>query len=243
MKKTFFVLLLLVSMYFPLKAQESPCKNSAYILEKSVAWHDPSGHWDQFQAKLYIQEPRPQNPPRYSIVTFDNASAAFELLRNRDQYLCTYQVSADGKPNILLDGQENFSADLVEKYRLVPQRSLDYKNFYSFMYGLPMSFIDKYKTLENAQTTVFNGQAALVVETELKEAMISKHWRLFFHLENYKFLGIEILDMEKPGEGERIVFDGSIHLQGMRLPRMHHWYELKTYEYSGSDIIVKEMKE
>lgn len=37
--------------------------------------------------------------------------------------------------------------------------------------------------------------------------------------------------------------DGSISVNGMKLPRMRHWYTNDGDTYLGSDIIVKELKE
>lgn len=51
-------------------------------------------------------------------------------------------------------------------------------------------------------------------------------------------LGVVIFHPDK-AEGERLLFDGEVNYQGVRLPIMRHWYELDTGTYSGSDIIVK----
>lgn len=53
--------------------------------------------------------------------------------------------------------------------------------------------------------------------------------------------GIEIIFTDKPNKGERIYFDEHIIINGIKIPRIRHWHELKDDTYSGTDIIIKEL--
>ena len=65
---------------------------------------------------------------------------------------------------------------------------------------------------------------------------------MFFAQKDFKILGIEMFFPENPNKGERLIFEGEFETNGIKIPRMKHWYELNNV-YSGSDIIISELKE
>ncbi|MEM6696903.1 MAG: DUF6503 family protein [Bacteroidota bacterium] len=219
------------------------CKNSAYLLEKSKKYHDPNESWSQLDWKFYIQEPRLQNPARYSMVSLNNESGEFELLRNREQSISTHKIDAAGNAEVVLDGRKDFSQQLQEKYRLNATRNQGYRKFYQMMYGLPMSLTDDLVAkVKAAETATFNQQEAYKIQIQLKEAMIGLYWRIFLSTENHKVIGLEIAKEENATTGERLYFDGEFNYKGIQIPRIRHWYDLETEAYSGSDIILKELE-
>lgn len=216
------------------------CKNSAYLLEQSKKYHDPSENWGQLTWKFYIQEPRLQNPTRYSMVSLNNGNGTFELLRNREQSVSAHKIDAAGNAEVLLDGEKEFSKELQEKYRLNAARNQGYRKFYQMMYGLPMSLTDDLVTeMKDAEIVTFNQQEAYKIQIQLKEAMIGQYWRVFLSTENHKMIGLEIVKAENDEAGERLHFDGNFNYKGVQIPRMRHWYDLETDAYSGSDIILR----
>jgi len=233
--------LFLLFTFFILNSYTNNCKNSTYLLEQSKKYHDPSGNWNQLDWKLHIQEPRLQNPARYSRISLNNDNGAFELLRNREQSISSHKIDADGNAEVLLDGSKDFSKELAEEYRLDASRNQGYREFYQMMYGLPMSLTDDLVAeMKAAETVTFNQQEAYKIQIKLKEAMIGQYWRIFLSTENHKIIGLEIFKEENAAAGERLYFDGEFDYKGIQIPRMRHWYDLETEAYSGSDIILKE---
>ncbi len=244
MKKALFFQLF-ISFFLISEAQDIPttCKNSTFLLSKSVEKYDPGHNWKEALLSLHIQEPRVPNPLRYSVIKMDNASQSFELQRNRDDHVATYIVDASGEATVLLDGSSNFPKELIEKYRLDPQASFGYRRFYSFLYGLPMSLDAAVtETISPADITEFNNREAFVIPFELKEPLISKNWKIFLATDDFAVLGLETYHPNEPDKkGERLVFEGKIELSKFAIPRIHHWYDIATVEYLGSDIVVKSM--
>ena len=213
------------------------------ILNESITAHDSSGTWNRASLNLYIQEPRVSNPLRYSILKLDNSKNTFELSRNRDEYVSKHVIESDGNSFTLLDGKKEIDTSLIKKYRLDPQRNIGYKNFYQLMYGLPMSLNSYMEKIVSTTEVVFNKEQCYKIEVELKEPMISKHWIIYISKANNRITGIEIVFPDKPNEGDRLYFEGIIKIDGIKIPRIRHWHELKNDAYSGSDIIVKEIME
>ncbi len=210
------------------------------LLSKSQSIHDPNGLWNQLELSVYIQEPRIGNPSRYSKVHLNNANGAFELIRNREQHLSKHVIDENGQAKVYLDDSEEIVDSLVEKFRLKPERNLGYRDFYHLMYGLPMSLNDEsVSKIGEVGVKYFNDRECYLIPIELKEAMFSKNWVIYIAKDSYKLKGLEIVFPEDTTKGERLYFEGNIDLNGVHIPRIRHWHEYASDEYSGSDIVLK----
>ncbi|MFD2566618.1 DUF6503 family protein [Pseudotenacibaculum haliotis] len=236
----YFVLLLVIS----LASCSSPEKqlSGKELLEKSIQYHDPKGQWSTAEFTLRIQEPRIQNPERFSLVYMNNKNGAFKLMRNRGEKIASYGVNTEGNVTVLLDNKSIEDSLAIKKYMLQPERVNIYKNSYHTMLGLPMSLnktlVSKINTVSEAN---FNGVPAYKLDIELKRKVFSNHWTLYFSDKDFSLLGIDIVSLNDPENGERLYFEKSIQIGDMTMPRMKHWYDLNE-TYLGSDIIVYEIK-
>ena len=239
----FSLLMLLMASCAP--TDQAPEKLSAEeLLGKSIAVHDPAGKWNDFELKVYIQEPRVANPGRYSQVKLNNALGSFELLRNRAAHISKHVIDAGGNAQTYLDGEVPQDPALIKQFRLDPARNKGYRDFYQMMYGLPMTLTpDKVAKMGTPLLVNYNGTECYQIPIQLKEALFSKHWKIYLSAAAHVFQGMEIIFPEEPGKGERLYFEGNIILDGINIPRIRHWHEYADDAYSGSDIILKEMEE
>jgi len=190
---------------------------------------------------LRIQEPRLQNPVRYSVVKLNNKTGAFSLHRNRDNHVSNHIIDNQGNASTFLDGNVITDTLVIKKYRLDPSRNFGYRRFYQSLMGLPMSLhIEKLDSIGDVSEVVFNGLQSYKVPVVLEKAMFSKHWNLYFSQNDFSMIGLEMVFPDDLKKGERLLFEGNINLKGINIPRYKHWHELSG-EYSGSDIIVKEI--
>lgn len=242
MKRLFLILPFVIAM----ACNQAPAPNLTVeeVLEQTILKHDPQKKWSQWSINVHIQEPRIQNPYRYSIVKWNNSAPTFEMIRNREEHTAKYIVDKGDNSKVLLDGSENIDTALVRKYLLDPARSKGYRGYYKVMFGLPMVLdSDIVKTYNGVSKVFFNNEACYKLELELKEPMISKFWNVFFDEKDFSIKGLELVDPNEPGKGERLYFDQAIEINGITIPRMHHWHDLKDDSYLGSDIIVNDLSE
>lgn len=213
------------------------------IIAKSIQKHDPDSKWSTAELHLRIQEPRLQNPVRYSEVTLNNKNGAFSMFRNREEHVSNHVIDHEGNATTYLDGNIVTDTLLIKKYRLEPSRNTIYRRFYQSLMGLPMSLqIEKLDSVGNVTRVVFNAIESYKVPVVLEEPMFSKHWNLYFSKSDFSMVGIEMVFPDDPKKGERLFFEGSVYLDGITIPRYKHWHELSG-EYAGSDIIVKSLKQ
>lgn len=213
------------------------------IIAKSIEKHDPNGKWPTTELHFRIQEPRLQNPVRYSDVALNNKNGAFSLFRNREDHVSNHIIDNKGDAITYLDGKIITDTLLIKKYRLEPSRNTGYRRFYQLLMGLPMSLhIEKLDSVGNVSRVLFNSVDSYKVPIILEKPMFSKYWNLYFAKDDFSMIGMEMIFPDDPSKGERLFFDGSIDLDGIIIPRHKHWHELSG-AYSGSDIIVKNLKQ
>nr|WP_321232739.1 DUF6503 family protein [uncultured Psychroserpens sp.] len=212
-----------------------------FILKEAISKHDSLNVWNTTKLHIHIQEPRLSNPYRYSILELDNSSDSFKLSRNRDQYISEHIVESTENSYVLLDGKIETDSVLIKKYRLDPSRNIKYKDFYNQFYGLPMSLNNSVEKIFNTSESIFNNEECYKIETKLNKSVISRYWIIYVSKYNKTIKGLEIVFPDKPNKGERIYFEGFVIINGIKIPRIRHWHELKDNMYSGTDVIVKEL--
>lgn len=238
MKNIIFVLFVAITFSFD-TIENKVVLNGKVILKLSQEKHDPNNEWSTADIHWYLQEPRLQNPQRMSDVKLNNQTGEFQLIRNRDEYLSTHIIDANGEAKTLFNGKVETDEELIEKYRLQPSRNVRYRTFYQMLFGLPMSLTDdKIKRIVSTKKIVYKEQKAFKIEIELVEEIFTKYWRLYISRKDFTVLALEMIDAEGAIKGERLEFDGSVMEGTMNIHRMHHWYDMNDDTYLGSDIII-----
>ena len=181
------------------------------ILEKSIQKHDPRGQWNTAEFTLRIQEPRLQNPVRFSLVYLNNKTNAFKLMRNREDKIASYGINDKGIITVLLDTKAVEDSISIQRYLLQEARVKVYQNSYQTMLGLPMTlnndFIENIRTVSKES---FNGKSAFKLELTLKRKVFSDRWNVYFSQDDFTLLGIDVVSHDNPSQGERLYFEKSI---------------------------------
>lgn len=214
------------------------------IIERSQKRYDPKGVWGSSEIQIHIQEPRPQTPYRYSILFLDNATGEFKLTRTVEEGLVDRIVTPSGEAKVLLNGEEEISEDIIEKYRLGAERNAGFRSFYQTMYSLPMSLNSEIvENMKREEIALFEGNEVYVIRIILKESMISNDWLLYIS----KDYTLKALKFDQPDDSDRpdeiMRFDGAYTYDEITIPRFRHWYYEESKEYLGSDVIVKDIVE
>ena len=233
------IILLLAVFTSPTYAQDSVQKASE-ILELIKQKYDPESNWDTTKLNIHIQEPRVQNTARFSVLRLDNNSGSFSLNREYDVGTVERIITENMRAEVLLNGSSGMSEEIKAEYGFMSERNFGYRTFYQLMYGLPMSLTeDIVEELGDIESANFAGRDVYSISIELREVIISKHWKLLIDKIDHTLIA---LIFERSGtQGEMIVFDGTFTWDRITTPRFRHWYETGSGEYLGSDVIVKDL--
>lgn len=217
--------------------------SSEFVLEQSTKFHDPNSKWSQTTLSIHVQEPRIQNPGRYSKLRMEMSTGSFSLSREYDIGEVERIISDVGELKVLVNGSANYSEEIKEEYRLDSSRNSGYKTFYQMLMGFPMSLKgDLVEEVSQISTEAVFGTEYLMIEFILRESIISEVWQVYFSKEDYSIRALKFIHGNLEEEDEIIIFDGAYTWDSITIPRYRHWYLSESKEYLGSDIIVKELE-
>ena len=138
-----------------------------------------------------------------------------------------------------LDGSKSFSAGDAERFRLGPDAARRTRNYYMYLYGLPMKLRDPGTKLgETAKETEFMGTPAYQIRVSYEEPVGSDVWYFYFDLATYALIGYRFYHDESKNDGEYITLEGEATGARLKLPRARSWYRHQDEGYLGTDTIV-----
>ena len=235
MKPIIFSLLLLFTTNAV--AQETLTANE--LLTRSMAFHDPDSKWTKCRFSLVIDMQMPDRPVRTSQVVIDNEKGTFELSVLQRGHMLKWMV--DGKDSVEVEMDFRKPApDMADSMNLTPDRARRWRDYYAYLYGLPMKLTDEGVNIqEGVINTSFNGQEVLALKVTYDEKVGSDVWYFYFNPNTYAMVGYRFYHDEAKNDGEYIVLDGMSIQNGMRIPRDRTWYMNADDKLLGTDYLVE----
>lgn len=240
MKSLLFVIIILFSINVVV-AQNS---EGTDLLEKAIQYHDPHNQWNTFKGEFDIVMEMPENSKRISHVSINLPKEYFNVKATKDTVVTEYTVDK-GQCKIALNGSEDISKENLELHNLSCDRANMYKNYYTYLYGLPMKLKDEGTNIsETVERKMFKGKAYLVLKATYDEAVGSDVWFFYFDPETY---ALEIYQFFKTDEKGHIKFDSGEYIllsetetvNQIKIPKVRAWYYNKDDAYLATDILKK----
>lgn len=206
------------------------------LLEKAIKFHDPNGNWETFKGELFVTMETPKRTPRKSSIQINLPEQYFSVKAVRDTIITEHTVSKEDC-SVALNGNTNPSEDLKMKYSLNCKRAKVYKNYYTYLYGLPMKLKDKGTIInQKVEKKTFKGKEYLVLKVNYSEEVGKDTWYFYFDpntfaMEVYQFF------KEKKNSGEYILLSGLETINEVKMPKNRAWYYNKDNGYLGTDIL------
>lgn len=213
-----------------------PDSEAQTLLQQSITYHDPDGQWAGFQQILLFQESRPNGNTREVSVLMDLPGQKFhyqmtdgdlKLERKLDQDQCSAS----------LNGSSDISPEDLKKHRLSCEDIKFYRNYYQYLWGLPMKLRDPGTQLDpEVATASFQGKEVQVLKVTYAAEVGSDQWLFFLDPQTHALVGYQFF---KPnGNGEYITLEGEFNLGNMRLPKARSWFVNKDQSLLGTDMLV-----
>lgn len=206
------------------------------LLEKAIQFHDPNGNWNTFKGDFFVTMETPNNGVRKSKITIDLPNQYFSVLAKKDTISTAFIVDKENC-TFSLNGKQNLSADKKKKYSLNCERANLYKNYYTYLYGLPMKLKDEGTIIhQEVATKTFKGKEYLVLKVTYKQNIGKDTWYFYF---NPKTFAMEVYQFfkETKDSGEYILLSGLKTINAIKMPKVRAWYYNKDNNYLGTDIL------
>lgn len=237
MKK--LLLILFFSICFATFSQKI---NGDELLAKAIEYHDPNGNWNTFKGELLVTMTIPKRSPRKSKITINLPKEYFRLRAKRDSISNIYELDKS-KCNTTTIGVD-YKKELTEeewkkKINQDCKKARLYKNYYSYLYGLPMKLKDEGTIIhQKVERKTFKGKEYLVLKVTYSESVGKDTWYFYFNPKTY---AMEVYQFFKDtaDSGEYIVLSDIEVINDIKMPKVRAWYYNKNDRYLGTDTLEK----
>lgn len=206
------------------------------LLERSIRYHDPKGQWGKKPVTLNLKETRPGGTDRTTSISIDLKKGNFELDQMRDGNNLIYRIAMDDC-TYELNGSSDISEADLEKYRLNCDRAKTMRDYYTYLWGLPMKLTDEGTILQEVKMDDFMGTKAYSLKVTYSPEVGSDIWYFYFEPTTYALIGYRFYHDEAANDGEYITLEGEEKIGNFRLPKQRNWYTHKDEKFLGADIL------
>ncbi|MDP5105236.1 MAG: DUF6503 family protein [Polaribacter sp.] len=206
------------------------------LLEKAIQFHDPNNNWATFKGTLLVTMETPKGAARKSEISINLPEEYFSVIAKRDTITTEYIVD---KHNISfsINGDKNPSEEIKKKFNLTDERAKLFKNYYTYLYGLPMKLKDEGTIIDQkVEKKNFKGTAYLVLKVTYNKDVGKDIWYFYFNPKTY---AMEVYQFFKEAKdsGEYILLSGLKTINEIKMPESRAWYYNKDNGYLGTDIL------
>lgn len=207
------------------------------LLQKAIEFHDPHNNWSTFQGKFEVTLKTPNADERLSKIHLDFPREKFALAisKNTDSY--GYLIEKNNC-EIFLNGNSKVSPEAAKKLRLNCKRGTTMKNYYTYLYGLPMKLEDPGTIInENVEKKVFKGKEYFVLKVNYTETVGKDVWYFYFDPTTYALEVYQFYHDQTKNDGEYILLEDIEIVNQIKMPKIRTWYYNKDNKYLGTDIL------
>ena len=152
-----------------------------------------------------------------------------EVTRHTENDNCSYDVDGNFAP----------SAEEIEAFSLNEKRSLMLRNYYLYLWGLPMKLTDPGTRIESKiYDKQFDGKPAKAARVTYDAEVGSDIWYFYFDPETNEMIGYQFYHDEAKDDGEYIVLAEIIEVNNMKIPKNRAWYTNLDSTLLGTDHLI-----
>ena len=230
MKKLTTLLLLLVSI-----VSYSQELTGNQLLEKAIKFHDPNGNWETFKGELLVTMETPKGTPRKSTIKINLPEEYFYVKAVKGKNTTEYTVIKKNS-KIEFNGKTP-SEEEKKEHKLSFERANLYKNYYTYLYGLPMKLKDEGTIIhQKIEKKKFKGKDYLVLKASYNKEVGKDTWYFYFNPKTYAMEVYQFFK-ETKDSGEYILLSGLETINEVKMPKVRAWYYNKDNKYLGTDIL------
>ncbi len=230
------VFTLMISFPFAIQSQSLSVEE---ILRRSIEYHDPQSKLLKRNVTLHLIETRPNGSDRKSEVSFHLKKEKFRMNQQIDNHIIKSMFD-NGEVSFEVDGLNKFSKEIEQKYRLNGDRIKMMKNYYQYLWLMPLKLNDEGTNLNPQVKTVdFFGKESLEIRVTYDPNVGSDVWYFYFNPESYALQGYRFYHDEEKNDGEYIHLEDEVIHENVRLPKERKWYMHENDKFLGTDILDK----
>ena len=207
------------------------------LLDKAIEYHDPDSRWSTFHADLQVTMSTPGKSDRVTNFNINLPQETFEITSTRDS-VTIHQVMTRDSCTYLLNGNSEISQEEKEKHRLNCDRTQMWRDYYTYLYGLPMKLKDPGTIIDSrVQEREFKGKMYKVLKVNYESDVGKDTWYFYFDPVTYRMEVYQFFKDESQNDGEYILLSGEETISSIKMPKTRAWYYNKADKYLGTDVL------
>jgi hypothetical protein len=207
------------------------------LLAKAITYHDPDDLWGYGIWRLTLGESRPDGTVRRTVLIFDNPAGRFEYSTQDRGDRIEGSLTNDGC-SLRLNGSSSFSEEERERHRLTCERLERMRNYYTYLWGLPMKLRDPGTRPDPVVgSDTFGSSPVTVLRVGYEEPVGQDTWYFYLDPSSYALVGYRFFHDESANDGEYILLDQEVETEGLRIPRVRAWYTNADQRFLGTDTL------
>ena len=236
--KEFTVKLLLLCLFMCSLQAFAQELSGQELLKKTIAYHDPSNKWSDFKGQLVVEMTTPDGNQRLSDIIINLPDQYFKLTSSRNNTAISHIVSKDSS-SFSLNDQTTFTEEEAKKYSLTDTRAKFMKNYYTYLYGLPMKLNDD-GTIVNpvVERKEFMGKEYLVLQVKYEEGIGKDVWYFYFDPKTYAMEIYQFYHDVAKNDGEYILLSEEETFSGIKFPKNRAWYQNADKKFLATDKLT-----
>ncbi len=215
------LLVTIISLIFLNHYSTAGSLSAEEIIDKSVTFHDPSNNWHKLHARFMFVSKFKNNP-------FPTENLAITINNPKNEF--KYQ-------NI----QRNFEASFTPNNCKTISKTGDCnnytwtKNFYTYVWGLPMKLKDTGVKIDSSYTTeVLHNQKCYKVSVQYP----AENYFFYFRCSDFELVAFSFLKNDSSGHGEFVEMSGKYIFNNITFPRKRVCKELVTKKILGENSVI-----
>ncbi|MEB8346442.1 DUF6503 family protein [Flavobacteriaceae bacterium KMM 6898] len=209
------------------------------LLQNAIDHHDPNNNWPSFNGEFTVTMTTPDNSERKSMIHINIPKEHFSLTVKKEEN--TLESVLDGTACLLrLNGNTEVSEAQQKAFNLNCERAAMMKNYYTYLYGLPMKLKDPGTIIDSkVDRKRFKNKEYLVLKVTYEEGVGGDVWYFYFDPSTYAMEVYQFFHDESKNDGEYILLTGEETINEIKMPKTRAWYYNKDNKYLGTDILSK----
>ena len=218
---------------FAVQGQQSAVE----LLNKSIAFHDPSDSWPTFNGQLDFIVERPDAPNGERRVLINNKKEKFYFEAQYETGKLEYEV-IKGNAISRWNGSEDIPEEIAKKYRVTEGRPTMYRNYYTYLYGMPMKLKDPGTHIfPDIEVVNFYGKTYFKMKVTYDPKVGKDTWYFYFNTTSFALEAYQFFKDESKNDGEYILFEDLKTIDKIKIPKNRKWYYNKDNKYLATDIL------
>jgi uncharacterized protein DUF6503 len=208
------------------------------LIAASIQFHDPDNNWPKTKAIFNFSDTRPGKEARPATLFLNNNTGTLCVMREQEGVKVTRHTEHD---NFTYDVDGNFepSEKDIKAYNLNEKRTEMMRNYYLYLWGLPMKLTDPGTRVEQKiYHKRFDGKETKAVRVTYDADVGKDIWYFYFDPESSEMVGYQFFYDEAKNDGEYILISDLVNVNGMKIPKNRTWYTNTDSTLLGTDHLI-----